>query len=182
MRSTGLAGSAGLGASSATGACGSAAAAPLAAALAASGPCPWLRQRLRRGGRSGCGGFGRGPRGRLGCSGLGGLGSFTRHALLLLALAAGLGQFGFLLADRLGLRLRFFLAPLQVGSSALGPAGSRHGRRVVALDEDALLAHLDLDRARRPLASACLISVVDLRVSVIFLRSLGTAVPCAVRR
>ena len=74
-------------------------------------------------------------------------------AFLLLALAALLGQFFFLAADQLGLAARFFLAAGAVRRrrrSAAGGAASALDRRrdLVALDEGALLAHLDLDRAR----------------------------------
>src|SRR5205085_8620033 len=68
---------------------------------------------------------------------------------LLLALAALFLELGFLLAQQLGLGLGLQLATLEFGvvdrrrGGRLGRAGT-----VVALDEGALLAHLDLDRAR----------------------------------
>jgi hypothetical protein len=78
---------------------------------------PWLQRRpwpqpLQR--RLG-GGFGGGA-GR-------GFGGFAGQALLLLALAALLGQFFLLLADGVGLGARFFLAALQFELVGLGPAG-----------------------------------------------------------
>jgi len=78
-----------------------------------------------------------------------GFGRLARLAFLFFAKAARLGQFGLLHADGFGLGAGFFLAALQVGFLGRRACGHlRPGRRVVALDEDALLAHLDLDRAR----------------------------------
>ena len=83
------------------------------------------------------------------------LGGFAFGALLFFALAATLGQLLFLSAQRFGLRLRFLTK-------------TRFLRTSTWIVRDL------------PLASACLISLVDLRTSVIFLRS--PVVPCALRR
>jgi hypothetical protein len=96
-------------------------------------------------GRSFFGGLGGGLGRGLG----GGLGGLARQSLLLLALPALFGQLFFLQADLLGLGACLFLAALQVEFVDAGASGLfDRGRRVVALDEDTLLAHLDLDRAR----------------------------------
>jgi hypothetical protein len=64
--------------------------------------------------------------------------------------------------------LRFFLAAQQVGFV-------RFGRCRFLRTSTWMVRAL-------PLESACLISLVDLRVSVIFLRSALATVPCEVRR
>ena len=91
-----------------------------------------LRLRLRFGGSPGFG-FGR----------------FPGRALLFFTLPTALGQRLFLEPELLRLRFGFVFAPPQFG---LGRGGFGNAvvldRRVPALDEDALLAHLDLDRAR----------------------------------
>jgi hypothetical protein len=101
-------------------------------------------------GRTGLGG-GRGLRCRLGGR-LGGfararLGGFALEAGQFLALAALFLQLFLLAAQQLGLLLGLQLATLQLGM--VDDRRGRHfvGRRVVALDEGALLANLDLDRA-----------------------------------
>ena len=70
----------------------------------------------------------------------------------LFAHAAALGELGFLDADGFGLRLGFGLAARQLGLLGFGCSGRGgfvHARRdVIALDEDTLLAHLDLDGPR----------------------------------
>src|SRR5205085_5885714 len=128
-----------------------------------------------RGGRLGCfsrGGSGGGRRGlrRLGglgrCCGsrrrgsrllrrdlartrLGRFGGLALRALLLLALAPLRRELFFLGAQLLGLGVLLLLAPAQLFLARLGGNGILGGRRdLVALDEGALLAHLDLDRAR----------------------------------
>src|SRR5690606_15456093 len=70
-------------------------------------------------------------------------------ALLFFACALLLCQVGLLATQQLGLTPRLLLAPLQLGvvDHRLGRLRLRRGR-VVALDEGALLADLDLDRAR----------------------------------
>ena len=98
-------------------------------------------------GRSG-GGFGGG--GLLARTRVGGL---ALGAFLFLAQAAAFGQLFFLLADGFGLGLGLGLAALQFrllgGFGCGGRSRFVHARRdIVALDEDALLAHLDLDGAR----------------------------------
>jgi hypothetical protein len=128
------------------------------------------RRRRRRGGRSSdrrssgrrghlVGGLRLRLRGRSGQSGGGLLGGLARGfpdtllgglalaLLLLLAHTALLGQVLFLAAQQLCLRARFFLAALQFGLVDHRRRGLIARRRVVALDESALLAHLDLDRA-----------------------------------
>jgi hypothetical protein len=110
----------------------------------------------------GCGGSGRssgcGVGGRLrggGSSSCGsGFGGFTRTLFrgfavalfLLLTQAALLGELFFLLAQQLGLGAGFVLAAAQLVVVRLR-CGGFVGVRFVALDERALLAHLDLDGA-----------------------------------
>src|SRR5207245_9773638 len=69
---------------------------------------------------------------------------------LLFALTAALGQLFFLAAQQLGLAVGLVLAALQLGvvDHRCGRRGLLGSGRFVALDEDALLAHLDLDGAR----------------------------------
>ena len=97
------------------------------------------------------------------------------RALLLLALAALLGQLFFLAAQQLGLAARLVLAALE-----LGLVDHRRGRRGRFLGRAGASSRLTNTRFLRtstwivralPDASACLISLVVLRVSVIFLRS-----------
>ena len=78
-----------------------------------------------------------------------GFGGLALGALLLFAQAALLGQLFFLAAQRSACACGLFLAALQFGFVDLGAAGSSATarRRFVALDEGALLAHLDLDGA-----------------------------------
>ncbi len=77
---------------------------------------------------------------------------FALGAFLFFAQTAALGKFCFLHTDSFGLRFGFGLATLQFGLFGFGcgrRGGFVHaGRHIVALDEDALLAHLDLDAAR----------------------------------
>jgi hypothetical protein len=90
--------------------------------------------------------FGSGARRRFGSGGFCG---FTGGTLGFFALAPGFGQVFFLLADGFGLGARFFLAALQVEVFLARARGFFDtGRRVVALHEDTLLAHLHLNRAR----------------------------------
>jgi hypothetical protein len=103
-----------------------------------------LLQRRRSGGSS-CG-LGGGTGRSLGSSGFGGFARAARFGFF--ALAPRFGQVFFLLADGFGLRAGFFFAALQVQFFRAGAGGFFHtGRRVVALDEDTLLAHLHLDGA-----------------------------------
>src|SRR6185369_9063342 len=80
---------------------------------------------------------------------LGRFGSLALGALLLLALAPLRCELLFLATERLGLGVRLFLAAKQIFLARMRGGGVLGGRGdVVALDEGALLAHLDLDRAR----------------------------------
>jgi hypothetical protein len=131
------------------------------------------------------GGLGFGFGGGLGSSRFGGGlgGSFALQALLLLALAALLGQFLFLLTDQLGLAAGLFLAAGEFG--LLGGGGILGGgaaRDVVTLDEGALLAHLHLDGARLAARIGLLDLAGRLAGQVIFLRSPPELMPCALRR
>jgi hypothetical protein len=83
--------------------------------------------------RFGGGGFGGFARGALGCS------SRWRRCF---------GQVFFLLADGFGLGAASSSRRCRSSSSRSGGGFFDTGRRVVALDEDALLAHLHLDGAR----------------------------------
>src|SRR5438067_385522 len=65
-----------------------------------------------------------------------------------LAASSGFFALGFLAAQQLGLRLRFGLATLQLGLVNHGCGTRLNCGGLVALDEGALLADLDLDRAR----------------------------------
>ena len=110
---------------------------------------------------SGCLGT-RGAGGLLGLLGALGLLALARFGFL--AQAALLDQLFLLAADQLGLAARLFLAARELGLVDARRGGLGNGRRrsvgdrlhrlgrgrmsLVALDEGALLAHLDLDRAR----------------------------------
>ncbi len=100
---------------------------------------------LGRGGSQCCGGFLGGLARGLGGAGFGG---FAVTLLLLFAQAALFGQVFFLATQQLGLGACFFLATLQFGFVDHRCGGFLGSRRVVALDEGALLAHFDLDGAR----------------------------------
>ena len=100
--------------------------------------------------------------------------------------AALLRQLFFLATQSLGLGVRLFLAAQQFGSRATRrAAGARRSGRAPASSRLTKVRFLRTSTwivRALPLASACLISLVDLRVSVIFLRSPLATVPCAVRR
>lgn len=106
-------------------------------------------------------------------------GLITLAAILLFAKTTGLRQL--LFSHTQGFRLvAFFFAASELGFFLCRLNGVIDS--VITLDEGPLLLHFDLNGAGEPEASACLISVVDLRVSVIFLRSAPAAEPWAVRR
>ncbi len=88
----------------------------------------------------------------LGLGAGGGFGRLPVGTLLLVAQPLALGQFGLLLAQQRGLGLRLVFETHQLGGVDLRRLGnrgrSRRRRRLVALDEGALLADLDLDGAR----------------------------------
>jgi hypothetical protein len=140
----------------------------------------------RRSSLGGCSGSSRGSRFGSGARrrfGGGGFCGFTGGTLGFFALAAGFGQVFFLLADGFGLGARFFLAALQVEVFGARAGGSSTPAGVSSrLTKTRFLRTSTWIVRARPLASACLISVVVLRVSVIFLRSAPTTVPCEVRR
>src|SRR6185369_8298472 len=79
------------------------------------------------------------------------LGGFALALFLLFALATLLGQVFLLTTQQLGLAIGFLLAAGKLGGIDRGCLRCRgllhRGRDVVTFHEDALLAHLDLDRA-----------------------------------
>jgi hypothetical protein len=109
-----------------------------------------------------------------------GFGGFARQALLLLALRGAARPAPLPAGGWLGLGARFFLAALQFEFFGLRPPRlvDRRGASSRLTKTRFLRTSTWMVRAL-PLASACLISLVDLRVSVIFLRSPAAEVPCA---